>query len=496
MKTLVDGQFEAATVTSMSRCRRPSATFGLPAFVLLGALAGCSSDETEPDGTLPDTAKTDAAVLPPDSAPSDDTNPSIEAPVSAPAMDANPTIDCLQASSALDRELNPQVPEADMTTLASDNGAFAFDLYRKLKAENGNVVFSPASISIALAMTYAGAANATATEMAQALHFTLPQDRLHRAFNGLDQTLASRGQDLVGGTTRLNIVNSLWLEQTYPLLPSFLDVMALDYGAGVNLVSFRGAPDASRLKINAWVANNTAGKITDLLAPETITTNTKLVLANAVYFNAGWQNPFNALYNHTNNFTLLDGSIATKRYMYASLSAAATQGTNFVAVDLPYQDARLSMVVVVPDPGKFGDVEGALDWAALASLVKGMTYQKVSLTLPPFHLDTRASLPGALKSLGMMSAFCGSGSADFSGMSGTTDLCISEVIHQAFIDVAEKGTEAGAATAVVMVDTSIALDSGPPPLVVKADRPFLYFIYDNPTGTILFMGRVVDPVQI
>jgi serpin B len=129
----------------------------------------------------------------PDSAPPDDANSSIEAPVSAPAIDANPSIDCLQASSTLEREHNPQVPEADMATLASDNGAFAFDLYRKLKAENGNIVFSPASISIALAMTYAGAANATATEMAQALHFTLPQDRLHRAFNGLDQTLVSRG---------------------------------------------------------------------------------------------------------------------------------------------------------------------------------------------------------------------------------------------------------------------------------------------------------------
>jgi serpin B len=464
----------------------------------LGVLADCGSDRADATIVDPDASRRNEdapATMGPDGAlPSPDrSDGALPGPDTLPVMDVSSIVDGGQPSSTLQREPDPQVPAADMSTLASDDGAFAFDLYKKLKADSGNIVFSPASVSIALSMTYAGAANATAAEMAQALHFTLPQDRLHRAFNALEQTLISRGQDVSGGAMRLTIANSLWMEQSFSLLPSFLDVLALNYGAGVNLVDFIHAPDASRLKINAWVADKTAGKITELLARDMITDLTRLVLANAVYFNAAWENPFNALYNHANNFTLLDGSIATRSFMYASLSASAIQGANFVAVNLPYQDPRLSMVVVVPDAGTFAAVEESLDWTSLVGLVKGLSFQRISLYLPQFHIDTRASLPSMLKSLGMTSAFCPE-AADFSGMT-TEQLCISQVIHEAFINVAEKGTEAGAATAVVLADSGIAGDAGPPPLLVRADRPFLYFIYDNPTGTILFMGRVLDPLQ-
>jgi len=430
-----------------------------------------------------------------------DALPTMDAGVgSSSAVDANPTSAIGLAASSLEREMNPQVSAADSTTLASDNAAFAFDMYSKLKDARSNVVFSPASISLALAMTYAGAASTTATEMAQALHFTLPPDRLHRAFNALDQALASRGQGMLGadgGVMRLDIANSAWLERSYSLLPAYLDVLALNYGAGVNLVDFMGTPEASRVKINAWVSDKTQGNIAELLSPAMITSATKLVLTNAVYFNAAWKNPFNALYDHDNNFTLLDGSVTTRRYMYASLTGIkAKQGTNYVAAALPYQDDRLSLVVVVPDAGKFSDVESALDAKSFENLLTGLIAQKVSLYLPPFRIDTRASLPDTLKKLGMLSAFC-PGDADFSGMDGTRQLCIKDVIHQAFIAVAEKGTEAAAATAVVMEDASMPGDGGsePPPLLVKAERPFLYFLYDQPTGAILFMGSVFDPLQ-
>jgi serpin B len=412
--------------------------------------------------------------------------------------DANPGVDGGVAASSRQREIDPQVPTADMTTLASDNAAFAFDLYGKLKAGNANVAFSPASVSLALAMAYAGAASETAAGMAQALHFTLPPERLHPAFNALDQALASRGQGLSGshgGAMRIDIANSAWLEKTLDLLPGFLDTLAVNYGAGVNLVDFINAPDAARVQINAWVADKTAGKIAELLAPPVITSGTRLVLVNAVYFNAAWQNPFNALYNQSNYFTLLDGTITTKKYMYASMSIAAMQGTSFVAAALPYQDTRLSMVVVVPDLGRFAEVEAALDGTTFATLMQGLANQKVSLYLPQFHIDTHASLKGTLQGLGMESAFC-PGTADFSGMSREA-LCISEVVHEAFVTVAEKGTEAGGATAVVMEDAGMGGDggAGPPPLLIKAERPFLYVIYDNPTGAILFMGRVLEPVQ-
>lgn len=398
--------------------------------------------------------------------------------------------------SPLPRESDPQVAPADMITLASDNAAFAFDLYGKLKQDQSNVVFSPASISLALAMTYAGAANATATEMAQALHFTLPPDRLHAAFDALDLALASRGQGMSGssgGVSSLNIANSLWLERSFSLLPKFLDTLAVSYGAGVNLVDFIHAPNASRLKINAWVAEQTAGKLDELLAAKMIDEYTRLVLVNAVSFNAAWLYPFNALNNQANYFTLLDGTLTTKTYMYGSMSIGATEGTGFVAASLPYQDPRLSMVLVVPDPGRFADIEALLDATSFATLMKELTNHKVSLYLPPFHVDTRAPLPPLLKALGMQSAF-DPARADFSGMAAEP-LYIAEAVHQAFVNVAEKGTEAGAATAVVLADASLAMDAEPPPLVIKADRPFLYFIYDQPTGAILFMGRVLEPIQ-
>jgi len=495
-------------MTSMSCLRRPPAACAAAIFALSAVLGGCSSDHSDraisggSDAALPGG---DGPLPPADgvSSAGDGATPGVDTtflPTPAPdappvVVDANSALDGAVATSSLQREIDPQVPAADMTTLAADDAAFAFDLYALLKQSNGNVVFSPASISLALAMTYAGAANGTATEMAQALHFTLPPERLHRAFNALDQTLAARGQGLTGadgGPMRLSLANSLWLEQTFMLLPGFLDTLAVNYGAGLNLVDFMNAPDAARVRINAWVADQTAGKITDLLAPQTITSNTRLVLANAVYFNAAWLYPFNALYNHSNNFTLLDGTITTKNYMYSALSIGAMQGTGFAAAALPYQDTRLAMVLVVPDLGRFAEVEASLDATSFAALMKGLTNQKVDLYLPQFHIDTRASLKAMLASLGMPSAF--TPGADFSGMS-TEPLYISEVIHQAFVNVAEKGTEAGAATAVVLADASLAGDAGPPPLLIKAERPYLYFIYDVPTGAMLFMGRVLEPIQ-
>ncbi|HJX51472.1 MAG TPA: serpin family protein [Polyangia bacterium] len=398
------------------------------------------------------------------------------------------------AKSSVQRVVDPPVPAADSTTLASDNAAFAFAAYKQLIATNTNLIFSPASISIALAMTYAGAAGATATEMAQTLHFTLPPERLHPAFNALDQALASRGEGQLGadgGPMRLNIVNAAWAEKTYAFRSDFLDTLAANYGAGVNLLDFFTSPDPSRLTINAWVADKTENKIQDLLPPGSIDNSTTLVLTNAVYFNAAWNTPFDPNDTYDGSFTLLDGSSATVKFMRATLSGIpAMQGTNFVAASLPYADDRLSLVVVVPDAGQFNQVESSLDAPALGTLVAGLSSQGVRLALPRFKVLTGTSLKDLLVVLGMTSAFTG-GLADFSGMDGTHNLFISDVIHKAFIDVAEKGTEAAAATAVVM-----NAGSAPPTgLLVDATRPFLYFLRDQPTGAILFMGRVLNPSQ-
>jgi serpin B len=498
MKKLGLRDFVAPITTCMPCSGRPGAALGAAVFALCTVLVGCHKED---DGVAPQPDASPGTDALSTESPAADTAPAPVDANSAPAdtnptsVDANPAIDVGTAASPLQRELAPEVPAADLTTLSSDNAAFAFDLYAKLKAGNGDVAFSPVSISLALAMTYAGAANGTAAEMAKTLHFTLPSDQLHRAFNGLDQTLVSRGVGrpaLDGSLMQLTIANSLWLDQSFLLRSSFLDTLAVNYGAGVNLVDFINTPDAARRGINAWVADQTAGKIAELLAPESISNSVRLVLANAIYFNAAWQSPFNATFNHSSSFTLLDGTVTSKSYMYQSLSIPAGPGTGFVAAALPYQDERLSMVIVLPDAGRFAEVESSLDGAGLASLVTGLTYQKVSLYLPPFHVDTHASLKDLLASLGMPSAF--GPFADFSAMANDP-LYISDVIHEAFVTVAEKGTEAGAATAVIMGDASISMDAGPPPLLVKADRPFLYFIYDKPTGAILFMGRVLDPAQ-
>ena len=402
------------------------------------------------------------------------------------AEKSTPPVDT--AKSPIQRVANPTVAPADSTQLAS---AFAFDVYKQLILTNTNLIFSPASISIALAMTYAGAAGATATEMASTLHFTLPPAQLHLAFDALDLALASRGQGFPGadgGPMQVNIVNALWAEKTYTFSPDFLDTLAANYG--VNLLDFLNAPDPSRLAINAWVAEQTNNKIQDLLPQGSVVASTKLVLTDAVYFNAAWGSPFDANNTGDGSFTLLDGSSVTAKFMRSVFyGLPATQGTNFVAASLPYADDNLSLVVVVPDAGQFSQVESSLDANTLGTLVAGLTNQAVSVALPRYKVETGTSLKDLLMALGMTSAFL-PGIADFSGMDSTQNLFIGDVIHKAFINVAERGTEAAAATAVTM-NTAIALPT--PQLVLTADRPFLYFLRDQPTGAILFMGRVLDP---
>ena len=399
--------------------------------------------------------------------------------------------DVTVAKSQNQRVTDPQVSAEDSATFASDNLAFALAAYHVMAANETNLVFSPASISIALAMTYAGAAGTTASEMAAAMHYSLPPERLHPAFDALDLALASRGEGKLGadgGPMRLHVVNAAWAERTYTFRSEYLDILATNYGAGVNLLDFIGAWESARSTINDWVAGQTENKILDLLPEGSVDSSTRLVLTNAVYFNAAWEQAFDPDNTHDGSFTLLDSSTVTTKFMGAELaSAPAMQGTGFAAVELPYQDDRLSLLVVVPDSGTFAAFESSLDAPKLDSIVAGLTPQAVILGLPRFKIETSQSLEDLLQSLGMTSAFV-SGQADFSGMDGTQNLFISSVIHKAFIDVAEKGTEAAAATGVVMSGTAAPIG-----LNIFANRPFLYFLRDQPTGAILFMGRVLDP---
>jgi serpin B len=394
--------------------------------------------------------------------------------------------------SSRSRNLSPNPPATDLDAQVAGNTALALDLYRYLSAKStDDLFFSPHSISTALAMTWAGARGQTEQEMVETLHFLLPQERLHPVFNALDLELESRaegGQGSDGQGFRLRIVNSTWVQKGYPLLMTFLDVLAESYGAAVHLVDFMGDTEGARQTINAWVEEQTETRIRELLPAGSVDPLTCLVLVNAVYFNAAWAKPFAAEDTYDATFLRVDGSGVTAAMMHQRGDFPYARGDGWQAIELPYEGEDLGMLVVLPDRGRFAEVEGGLDAARLSALVGALAERNVVLSLPRWTLvGTTFSLKEALSDLGMASAF--TLAANFSGITGGRDLWVSDVLHQAFVKVDEKGTEATAATAVIFPRGSAPTDA----VVLDVDRPFLYLIRDRPTGAVLFLGRVMDP---
>ena len=399
------------------------------------------------------------------------------------------------ALSEKQRVTSPDVAASDLTDLVDGNSAFAFDLYQALREEDGNLFYSPYSISLALAMTYAGARGETEQQIADTLQFTLSQDSLHPAFNSLDLELASRGEGAAGKDEkgfRLNIVNAIWGQEDYQFLAEFLDVLAESYGAGPRLLDFIEAPEESRITINDWVSDQTEGKIEDLIPQDVINSLTRLVLTNAIFFNAAWLNPFSEDVTADGTFHLLDGSEVIVPMMVQTASFGYAEGGGYQAVELPYDSRELSMVILLPDTGQFEAFEGSLDAGHVDTITKDLAPKQVALTMPKFEFESNFSLANTLGAMGMPVAFitplgpCTSEMADFSGMTGTCELYITEIVHKAFVSVDEAGTEAAAATAVVLGIESL-------PLSVTIDRPFVFLIRDIETGAILFVGRVTDP---
>jgi len=389
------------------------------------------------------------------------------------------------------RETSPNVNETDLTTLVDGNSAFAFDLYQALSEADSNLFYSPYSISLALVMTYAGARDETAQQMADTLHFTLANNRLHPAFNWLDIELASRGEGAKGkdeGGFRLNIVNAIWGQKDYEFLSQFLDTLAENYDAGLRPLDFAKAPEESRITINNWVSEQTEGRIEDLIPQGLIDTWTRLVLTNAIYFNAAWQYPFEESMTKDGPFYLLDGSKVTVPMMKQTEHFGYTEGEGYQAVELPYDGRELSMVILLPEAGQFEAFGGSLNTQEVGAILKELEFRRVTLTMPKFEFESDFSLGETLAAMGMPDAFLW-GVADFSGMTGNRDLFIGDVIHKAFVSVDEAGTEAAAATAVVMPT------AGPPeePVEVTVDRPFVFLIRDIETGAILFVGRILNP---
>ena len=399
------------------------------------------------------------------------------------------------AISEKQRVTSPDVAASDLTELVEGNTVFAFDLYQALSEEYGNLFYSPYSISLALAMTYAGARGETEQQMADTLHFTLPQRRLHPAFNGLDLELAGRGEGATGKDEkgfRLNIVNAIWGQEDYEFFAEFLDVLAKNYGAGLRLLDFVNTPEESRNTINDWVSEQTEGRIEDLIPQDVIDELTRLVLTNAIYFNAAWLYPFTESPTKDGAFHPLDGGEVMVPMMRRTAEFGLAKGDGYQAVELPYDGGEISMVILLPDTGRFEGIEDSLNADLVLTLTEGLVPTRVALTMPKFEFESKFNLVNTLEAMGMSVAFisspgpCTFERADFSGMTGICELFIDEVVHKAFVSVDEAGTEAAAATAVVM-----GIESLPPSVTIN--RPFVFLIRDIETGAILFVGRVVDP---
>ncbi|MGB2983343.1 MAG: serpin family protein [Candidatus Bipolaricaulia bacterium] len=381
--------------------------------------------------------------------------------------------------------------EGTAFSLAASNAAFAFDLYHALQSETGNLFLSPYSISAALAMTLAGAREATASQMAEVLHYDVDQEKVHEAFRDLAATLSQRGavaEPYEGEGFSFHVVNAMWPQTGYPFLESFVGTLTTNYGAGLRELDFETDPESARLTINDWVSDQTEERIQDLLPEGTVDESTRLVLTNAIYFKAPWREAFDPENTVTEPFTLLDGETVDVPMMHRTESYPYATWDGGVAFEIPYNGEELSMVVLVPDEGAFEIFDASLTAAAFDGIVEAFEWERISLGLPRFEYTYEASLVPPLRTLGMTDAFDGE-RADFSGITGERDLVISDVVHKAFVSVNEEGTEAAAATAVVFRATGMPAE----PLTLTVDRPFLFVIRDRPTGSILFIGRVLEP---
>lgn len=380
----------------------------------------------------------------------------------------------------------------DKQIAIKDNNAFALDLYTQLSKEEGNLFFSPNSISTALAMTYAGARGKTATQMANALHFSLSQKQLHQAFFELMKDLKA---DPRTSGYQLSIANALWGQRDYKFYDEFINITEKYYDAGFKKVDFINEKnrEEARQAINKWVEGKTNNKIKELIVktPQVLTDLTRLVLTNAIYFKGKWQFQFDAKNTQDAPFTLLNGEKVIVPMMSQTKEFNYAENDTLQIIEMAYTGNKLSMVILLPKSiDGLRQIEGSLTQDNLNTWLSTLHNREVIASIPKFKMTSQFELNGALKSLGMVDAF--DMQADFSGMApDPVGLYISEVLHKAFVDVNEEGTEAAAATAVVMMRMGIE----EPKPVFMADHPFIFIIRDTKAGSILFMGRVEDPLS-
>ncbi len=385
--------------------------------------------------------------------------------------------------------------------VAKGNNCFAAQLYQRLRGQEGNLFFSPYSISTALAMTYAGARSRTQEQMADVLCFPTSTDVLHKlsatgepmtseqfaqAFGRIIKDLNARSD---GNKYELRVANALWGQRDYEFLPAFVKLVEEQYAGKLEQVDFVKAAEQARQTINQWVEKQTNGKIKDLISRGLLDSMTRLVLTNAIYFKGNWASQFKEDRTREGPFTLLDGNKVQVPMMNQTEQFGYAETDTLQILELPYVGEELSMVILLPkETDGIGELEQEFAGESLSKWLGAVRRQEVIVSMPKFKLTSKFSLGQVLRSMGMTAAF--SEKADFSGMTGGRDLFISAVVHQAYVDVNEEGTEAAAATGVTMRLTSVGPVRTP---VFRADHPFIFLIRDTTSDSILFLGRVMNP---
>jgi serpin B len=374
---------------------------------------------------------------------------------------------------------------ANKQAVVQGNNTFGFDLYHQVQSQDGNLFFSPYSISTALSMTYAGARGQTAQEMAHVLHLSPDQSQLHPAIASVVGGLAGQADGV-----RLDVANALWGQKGQPFVPDFLQLTKKYYGAGIHQVNF-SQPEAASQEINAWVEKQTQEKIKNLISPDALNGAT-LVLTNAIYFKGSWDKAFPKARTFKEDFFTGAEQKVPVDMMHLTENLKFLEDDRFQVIALPYKGDAVSLIAFLPrQKDGLKAMEEQLNAGVVSDALAKMKSTKVVVTLPKFKMTSTFQLADVLSKMGMPLLFQ-PGKADLSGIVQTNDMFISKVIHKAYVDVNEEGTEAAAATAVIGV--RMAARPTPTP-TFRADHPFVFAIRDNKTGSILFMGRVANPKE-
>ncbi len=375
--------------------------------------------------------------------------------------------------------------QAAERTLVQDNSAFALDLYHKLLTSDNNIFFSPYIISTAFGMTYAGARGETEKQMAKAMHFSLSNDKLHPAFLSLQDKLNKVQKK---GRVQLHVANSLWPHNKYPFKKKFLSLVKENYKTEITAVDYKRHTEEARKTINTWVEEKTSNKIKEPIPPGVLNQFTRLVLSNAIYFKGNWEKQFDKRYTRDRLFKQSPGKTVKTPMMSQTKYFGYWADKDLKVLEMDYVGGHLSMFVLLPTRvDGLSQLEKRLNVENLRKWTKHLRRQKVNILLPKFRLECDYRLGSALQAMGMVDAF--TDNADFSSMDGTDWLYISAVLHRAFVDVNEEGTEAAAANVILPMEKMLS------PPQFHADHPFVFLIREYRTGSILFIGRVTDPTK-